>query len=117
MQESLHTISPLTSPMGQMKSKRTISIVLIVVGLLLIGGAVGYYFYKNNMKQARTVPLTTEQKNAIAANMLKNGIVFDTTLTSSQKEAIIKQQTKEVASAPTLTPEEKNEIIKQMNSR
>jgi uncharacterized membrane protein len=113
MQESLHTISPLTSPMDQMKSKRNIMIALIVLVVLVAGGAIWYTLYLKNSKPTVTLPLTPEQKMKIVADMK----FPEASLTPEQKMAIVKTQTKEVQNASTLTPEEKAEIIKQMNTR
>lgn len=113
MQESLHTISPLTSPMDQMKSKRNIMIAIIVLVVLVAGGAIWYTIHLKNTKQSVSKPLTPEEKMKIVA-----GMKFpESTLTAEEKIAIVKSQTKEVEQAPALTPEEKAEIIKQMNSR
>ncbi len=115
MRETLHTISPLTNPMDQMRSRRGIAIGLILVGLLIVAAAVGYYFYRKHV--AETISnrvLTTEEKNAIISEMNKLG---GPTLTPAQKESVIEAQSKVVADTKTLSAEEKSDIIKQMNSR
>lgn len=117
MQESFHTISPITSPMDQMKSKRNIVIALVIIVIAALGVAVWYTLYQKNNRPLSGDSLTPEQKQAIVADMKSRGLIPEPTLTPQEKQEIVKAQSKAVATAPTLTPEEKAEIIRQMNLR
>lgn len=117
MQESLHTISPLTSPMDQMKSKRNIMIALIVLVVLVSAGAIWYTIYLKNNKQGLNAELTPEQKGELIGSLKNSGAIGQRTLSQEQVEEMFKAQAQAVATASAFTPEEKAEIIKQMNTR
>lgn len=116
MQESLHTISPFTSPMDQMKSKRSLMTALIFLVIIIAGGAIGYTIYLKN-KKISGAPMTDLQKQELAEDLRSRGALGGLALSDDQKQELVKAQIKQVAEAPTLTDIEKAEIIKQMNSR
>ncbi len=117
MQESLHTISPLTSPMDQMKSKRNIMIALIVLVVLVAGGAIWYTLHLKNKQEASKIELTPEQKGQLIGNLKSGGYTSESVLSQKQIEEMFKAQAQTIATASAFTPEEKAEIIKQMNTR
>lgn len=114
MQETLHTISPMTSGLDPRRSNR--AVVIIIIGVIVVVGVIAYTLYQKKHDLGDRL-LTAEEKASVIADMKKNGQLRDPGLTSEQKQNIIKAQSEVVASTPSLTPEQKAEIIKQINTR
>ena len=112
MQQPLHTMSPMTTAMGQMKSKRTVTtIILVVVSVLIIG--VAWFSLTKNKRENK--PITDEQKAAAIAEILKDN-PGGSSVPDETKAAIIKAQMKS-ESESTLTDEQRVAVISNLNSR
>ena len=105
-------MSPMTTAMGQMKSKRTVTtIILVVVSVLIIG--VAWFSLTKNKRENK--PITDEQKAAAIAEILKDN-PGGSSVPDETKAAIIKAQMKS-ESESTLTDEQRAAVISNLNSR
>ena len=109
MQEPLKTMSPLTTPKGNLQSHRGMAIALVLIAIIAAGVVI---FLVQNKKGPRYVPLTNEQKAEIVAGWEKEEV--GSTLTHQEREAIVESQNETTSPGQGLTNEQRAEIINSM---